>query len=55
MIDKSVVFLGVCAGLFGVCTAASYFAFTADDAYIVLRYASNVWTHGELVFIQANG
>ena len=50
MIDRSLVFLSIGAALLGVGTAVSYFAFTADDAYIVLRYASNVWTHGELVF-----
>ena len=50
MIDRSLVFLSVGAVLLGVGTAVSYFAFTVDDAYIVLRYASNVWTHGELVF-----
>ena len=50
MIDRSLIVLAVGSVLLGVCTAAGYFAFTADDAYIVLRYAKNVWAHGELAF-----
>ena len=50
MVDRALVFLSVGAVLLGVGTAVSYFTFTVDDAYIVLRYASNVWTQGELVF-----
>lgn len=50
MTSKSLVVLGIGAVCAGLTIAAIYFEFTVDDAYIVLRYASNVWSHGELVF-----
>lgn len=50
MTGRSLVALSIGAVCVGLLTAVIYFEFTVDDAYIVLRYASNVWSHGELVF-----
>jgi hypothetical protein len=50
MTSRSLIALSIGAVCAGLLTAVTFFEFTVDDAYIVLRYARNVWSHGELGF-----